>query len=87
MTTSIIVHYIDQDGILTRHSIATDNRSLMYDDPFIEPIEVRNIAKRGLVIGRTNGIWPDGTPKITRSGVYVPPHRITAIDFADDYTE
>jgi uncharacterized protein (UPF0248 family) len=59
----------------------TGTTYLAYDDLMMEPIMVRSIAKRGLVMGREK----DG--QVTRSGNYIPPHRITSIDWKDDYPE
>lgn len=76
--TSIIIHYLDLNNTPQLYMIETQARSLMYDDPTVEPIEVRDIAKKGFTIGHWDG------KVVQRLGRYIPPHRITRIDFVDD---
>jgi hypothetical protein len=79
MATKLIIAYVDGDGEMRQHCIVSAAPSLMYDDLQVEPIEVRTIARRGLIIGHVN---EDLT--INRDGIYIPPHRITEIRWWDD---
>lgn len=82
MAASITVFFDDPASKQIRaHMIKTDARGLLYDDPWAEPIEVRQILKRGLVIRE-----PGPDPAIPgRTGEYIPPHRIRGFEFSDDF--
>lgn len=79
MATKVIIAYMDGDGEMRQYCIASAARGLMYDDVQVEPIEVREIMKRGFVIGHVNEDL-----SINRDGTYIPPHRITEIRWWDD---
>lgn len=88
MSYKIRVWYRDdadelQSCIITNAQLYVSPRPyLQYDDPMWEPVEVRSIAKRGLVLNHE-----DEHGNILRTGNYIPPHRITSIDWMDDWTE
>lgn len=80
MQWRVTVRYLDEYDDPQDHTL-TGVGGLVYDDMAAEPFLVRRLGLKGLAIK------PDvGSDRVSRSGVFIPPHRIVCIWFEDNLT-
>lgn len=79
MSYTITIFYHDEYGELQTHDQHVPDKYLVYDDLMAEPIAVRNLMKRGIVIGRME------EERMSRRGSYIPAARIVRVFWEDDY--